>query len=225
VSRVKRSGVGEYVKAIPVQRHVRRRNSRPSKRLADILVSSAGLLLLSPLFVLVAVLIKLDSRGPVFFRQERIGQGFDPFLIYKFRSMVKDAPQRGGLLTAGQDPRVTSIGRLLRKAKIDEIPQLINVLVGEMSLVGPRPEVRRYVDLFQSDYEEILQVRPGITDLASLKYRDESSVLMEAADPEKEYITRILPDKIALAKEYVRRSSLLFDASLILKTFVKVFFE
>ena len=118
-------------------------------------VSSAGLVLLAPLFALIAVLIKLDSRGPVFFRQERIGQGFDPFSIYKFRSMVKDAPQRGGLLTAGADPRVTSIGRLLRKTKFDELPQLINVLVGEMSLVGPRPEVRRYVDLFQSDYEEI----------------------------------------------------------------------
>jgi len=170
-------------------------------------------------------LIKLDSRGPVFFRQERIGQGFAPFSIYKFRSMVKDAPQRGGLLTAGADPRVTSIGRLLRRTKFDELPQLINVLVGEMSLVGPRPEVRRYVDLFQSDYEEILSVRPGITDLASVKYRDESSVLMNAADPEKEYITRVLPDKISLAKEYVRRSSLLFDASLILDTFVKVFFD
>jgi lipopolysaccharide/colanic/teichoic acid biosynthesis glycosyltransferase len=204
---------------------MRKRAGRFSKRLVDILVSSAGLVLLSPLFALIAVLIKLDSRGPVFFRQERIGQGFGPFGIYKFRSMVKDAPQRGGLLTAGADPRVTSIGRLLRKTKFDELPQLINVLVGEMSLVGPRPEVRRYVDLFQSDYEEILCVRPGITDLASVKYRDESSVLMNATDPEKEYITRVLPDKIALAKEYVRRSSVLFDASLILKTVVKVFFE
>lgn len=202
-----------------------RPTGRFTKRLVDILAASAGLVLLSPVFALIAVLIKLDSRGPVFFRQERIGQGFNPFSIYKFRSMVKDAPQRGGLLTAGEDPRITSIGRLLRKTKFDELPQLINVLVGEMSLVGPRPEVRRYVDLFQSDYEEILRMRPGITDLASVKYRDESSMLMNAADPEKEYITRVLPDKIALAKEYVRRSSLLFDASLILETFVKVFFD
>jgi lipopolysaccharide/colanic/teichoic acid biosynthesis glycosyltransferase len=168
------------------------------------------------------VLIKLDSRGPVFFRQERIGQGGRVFLIYKFRTMVADAPSRGGQLTAPKDARITRVGRLLRKTKVDEIPQLLNVLKGEMALVGPRPEVRRYVDLFGRDYEEILAVRPGITDLASLKYADESAVLARAADPELEYVTRVLPDKIALAKEYVRRSSLAFDLSLILRTFIRV---
>ena len=136
--------------------------------------------------------------------------------------MVVDAPLKGGPLTAAEDPRITRVGRILRKTKIDELPQLINVLRGEMTLVGPRPEVPRYVALFRNDYEEILQIRPGITDLASLKYRDESSVLSRAADPEQEYLTRVLPDKIALAKEYVRRSSLTFDLSLILKTVARI---
>ena len=136
--------------------------------------------------------------------------------------MVADASEKGGLLTAGRDSRITRVGRILRKSKIDELPQLINVLRGEMTLVGPRPEVGRYVDLFRHDYEEILGVRPGITDLASLKYRDESAVLAVAADPEQEYITRVLPDKIMLAKEYIRRSSFLFDISLLLKTVTKI---
>src|SRR5207253_6817635 len=152
-----------------------------------------------PLFVVVAILIRADSPGPVFFAQERIGKGFRPFWIYKFRTMVKDAAQRGGALTASGDPRITRVGQILRNTKIDELPQLINVLRGDMSLVGPRPEVRRYVELFRHDYEEILRVRPGITDLASLKYRDESALLAVAADPEQEYITRVLPDKITLA--------------------------
>jgi lipopolysaccharide/colanic/teichoic acid biosynthesis glycosyltransferase len=193
------------------------------KRTLDIPASLVGLLLLSPLFALIALAIKLDSKGPVFFCQERVGQGLRRFVIYKFRTMVKDAPQRGGQITASEDPRLTPVGQILRKSKIDELPQLINVLRGEMSLVGPRPEVPRYVDLFRRDYQEILRLPPGITDLASLKYRDESAILQLAADPEREYITRLLPDKIALAKEYVRRSSFCFDVVLICKTFVKVF--
>jgi len=192
------------------------------KRFLDVLVSSVGLLLFSPVAALVAILIKFDSRGPLLFRQERVGQGLGTFCIYKFRTMVVDAPLKGGQLTAAEDPRLTRLGRILRKTKIDELPQLINVLRGEMTLVGPRPEVPRYVALFRNDYEEILQIRPGITDLASLKYRDESSVLSRAADPEQEYLTRVLPDKIALAKEYVRRSSLTFDLSLILRTVARI---
>jgi len=195
---------------------------RVAKRFLDILLSSTGLLLLSPLFVGIALLIKLDSKGTVFFRQERIGQGLRPFRIYKFRTMVPDAARAGALITAGKDPRITRIGRILRKTKIDELPQLINVLRGEMSFVGPRPEVRQYVDLFKRDYEEILSVRPGITDLASLKYRDEQSELGLAADPEQEYIRRVLPDKIALAKEYVHRSSFAFDVALIARTLVRI---
>jgi lipopolysaccharide/colanic/teichoic acid biosynthesis glycosyltransferase len=142
------------------------------KRLFDIVASAAGLILLSPVMLLTALLIKLDSRGPVFFKQQRVGKGFRPFLIYKFRTMVEDAPQRGSSITVGADPRITRIGRFLRKTKFDELPQLINVLKGDMSLVGPRPEVPRYVEMFRDDYEEILRVRPGITDTASLKYED-----------------------------------------------------
>jgi lipopolysaccharide/colanic/teichoic acid biosynthesis glycosyltransferase len=194
------------------------------KRTCDVLVSSLGLLLLSPFLAAVAVLIKIDSRGPVFFLQERMGQGLRTFFIYKFRTMVVDAPRLGGALTIGEDPRITRVGRILRKSKIDELPQLINVLRGEMTLVGPRPEVQRYVNLFRRDYEEILRVRPGITDLASLKYRDESP-LLAVADPEQEYVRAILPDKIALAKEYMRQSSFFFDLSLIVKTVTRILLD
>jgi lipopolysaccharide/colanic/teichoic acid biosynthesis glycosyltransferase len=193
------------------------------KRVFDIGVAGVGLILLAPLFLLLALLIKIDSPGPVFFRQERIGRGLRPFFIYKFRTMVADAPRRGGPITVGADPRITRVGRILRATKLDELPQLLNVLKGEMSLVGPRPEVRRYVELFRQDYEEILSVRPGITDLASLRYRYEAELLAAATDPEEEYVSRVLPEKIRLAKEYTRRSSLLFDVTLIWKTLVRLF--
>ena len=193
------------------------------KRSLDLLVSSLVLLLLWPLFAVIALWIKLDSKGPVFFCQERIGQGLRKFRIYKFRTMVDGAALKGSQITTAGDSRITRIGHVLRKTKMDELPQLINVLRGEMSLVGPRPEVPRYVDLFRRDYQEILRVQPGITDLASLKYRSESDILGLAADPELEYVTRLLPDKIALAKEYVRRSSFCFDMSVIFKTVLRVF--
>jgi lipopolysaccharide/colanic/teichoic acid biosynthesis glycosyltransferase len=193
------------------------------KRALDVVVAVVGLMLLSPILLLVCVLVKVDSRGPVFFRQERIGRGFKPFRIYKFRSMVQDAPQMGSLITCGDDPRITRIGKFLRKTKIDELPQLINVLKGEMSLVGPRPEIRQYVELFRQDYQEILKVRPGITDIASLKYRDESKLLGSLAKPSEEYVTRILPDKIRLGKEYVSRCSVVFDITLVFKTMLKLF--
>lgn len=188
------------------------------KRGLDIIVSLVGLIVLAPIFSAVALLIKLDSPGPVFFRQARIGKGFRPFHIFKFRTMVQDAPSRGGVLTSSGDARITRIGKILRQAKIDELPQLINVLRGEMSLVGPRPEVARYVELFRKNYETILAIRPGITDLASLKYRDESAILARSDNPEREYIQRILPDKLRLGEEYVRRSSLALDLMLISKT-------
>jgi lipopolysaccharide/colanic/teichoic acid biosynthesis glycosyltransferase len=193
------------------------------KRTFDLTVALVGLLLLSPLMIVVAVLVKADSPGPVFFRQERIGKGFRPFHIYKFRTMIQDAPQKGGTITFGDDPRITRVGRLLRKTKIDELPQFINVLKGDMSLVGPRPEIRRYVELFRMDYEEILKVRPGITDLASLKYRDEAALLGQVTNPEEEYLKRVLPDKIGLAKEYLSRSSFFFDLNLLLKTLPSLF--
>ena len=192
------------------------------KRALDAIASFLGILIGLPFFGVVALLIKLDSEGPVFFRQERMGRWGRPFRIYKFRTMVHDAPCRGEPITVGDDPRITRVGRFLRKAKIDELPQLMNVLKGEMSLVGPRPEVRKYAELYRKDYAEILKVRPGITDLASLKYWDEAALLGRSQDPEKEYVTRILPEKVRLAREYLDRSSLAFDMSLLVKTLLRL---
>ena len=192
------------------------------KRLFDIVAAAAGLIVLSPLFAIIAVLIKWDSDGPVFFRQSRIGRHFRPFFIYKFRTMLSDAPAVGPLLTVGDDPRITRVGRWLRRTKLDELPQLINILTGDMSFVGPRPEVERYVRLFRTEYAEILQVRPGITDLASLKYRAESTLLARSPKPEEEYVTRILPDKLRLGQQYVRELSLGRDVMLIARTLAAV---
>lgn len=188
------------------------------KRAFDVVTALAGVLCLLPLLFVVGILIKLESNGPVLFRQERVGRRFRSFWIYKFRTMVQDAPERGGSLTCGADPRITSIGRFLRKTKIDELPQLVNVLKGDMSIVGPRPEVPRYVECFRDDYELILTVRPGITDLASLKFRDEATLLGGVSDPEDMYVQSILPEKVELEKEYIRRASIWFDLTLIAKT-------
>lgn len=193
------------------------------KRLLDIVAAGTGLALLAPVLGALAVLIKLDSPGPVFYQQRRVGRGFRPFWIYKFRTMKVDSA--GPSLTVGADRRITRVGGFLRRSKLDELPQLINILKGDMTLVGPRPEVPQYVEVFRRDYEEILTVRPGLTDLASLKYRDESALLGQSGDPEGEYLRRILPDKIQLAKDYIRRSSLLFDLNLIGKTLFRVFFS
>jgi lipopolysaccharide/colanic/teichoic acid biosynthesis glycosyltransferase len=192
------------------------------KRVSDIVAAAMGLLVLAPIFAVVAVLIKLDSAGPVLFKQQRMGRAFRPFLIYKFRTMIQDAQQQGSAVTIGEDPRITRIGWFLRKTKIDELPQLINVLKGDMALVGPRPEVPHYVELFRKDYEEILKIRPGITDLASLKYRDEAAILAQSDHPEEEYVSRVLPEKIQLAKDYMNQSSFLFDVALIFKTVLKL---
>lgn len=192
------------------------------KRLLDVLLSSIGLAVLAPLFVVVALAIKLDSRGPVFFRQERIGKGFAPFLIFKFRTMEDGADRKGPLITSGGDSRVTKTGRLLRRCKIDELPQLLNVLAGDMSLVGPRPEVRKYVELFESDYGELLKVRPGITDPASMQYSEEETVLSSSGDSERDYTGKILPEKIRLSLQYVRNHSVITDMAVILKTILKI---
>jgi lipopolysaccharide/colanic/teichoic acid biosynthesis glycosyltransferase len=194
------------------------------KRLFDILFSSIGLIALAPLFLIVAILIKLDSLGPVFYRQKRIGRNFKPFYIYKFRTMIQDAEKKGLQITAAGDERITKIGRWLRKTKIDELPQLINVLKGEMSFVGPRPEVEKYVKIYRKDYSEILKFRPGITDIASITYRDEESVLKDSDDPEEYYKNILLPQKINFAKEYIKNHSLFFDVKLIFLTFFKIIF-
>jgi lipopolysaccharide/colanic/teichoic acid biosynthesis glycosyltransferase len=193
------------------------------KRLFDNCFSFLGLVLLLPLFILIAILIKIDSSGPIFFKQERIGRHFKPFFIYKFRTMIKDGDRRGLQITVGGDNRITRIGRLLRKAKLDEFPQLINVLMGEMSLVGPRPEVKMYVDLLREDYMEILKMRPGITDISSITFRHEEEVLKNQADPEWYYREVLLPEKIKLAREYVKTSSVLYDLKLIFNTLRKIF--
>lgn len=192
------------------------------KRVFDFILAAAALVVLSPLMALTALAIKLTSPGPVFFRQQRVGRDFRPFWILKFRTMVAEAPRLGGPITCGDDQRITRLGRLLRKTKLDELPQLINVLKGEMSLVGPRPEVPQFVELFRADYEEILRVRPGITDLASIKYRDEAAILGAAEDPEREYRERVLPEKIELAKQYVHQASLWTDIKIIANTLLKL---
>ena len=193
------------------------------KRCFDIVISFTTLVLLIPLMVVVGTIIKLNSEGPVFFKQERIGKGFRPFWIYKFRTMQQAPIRHKSQVTVGNDPRITRVGRFLRQTKIDELPQLINILRGEMSFVGPRPEVPQYVQLYKQDYQEILTVRPGLTDLASLKYRDEAALLAQSENPEEEYRMRVLPDKIELAKDYLRQASLLFDLKIVFKTLFKLF--
>ncbi len=188
------------------------------KRCFDLVAALAFLLLLSPLLLLAAVLVRVSSRGPIIFRQQRMGRHFRPFLIYKFRTMVEHAPGSGPPITVGDDLRITPVGRWLRRTKIDEFPQLLNVLKGDMSLVGPRPELPQFVAMFHDDYEIILQVRPGVTDLASLRYRDEAAILARAEDPGEEYVRRVLPEKIRLARQYVRRESFLFDLFIVVMT-------
>ena len=192
------------------------------KRAFDLLVSSLGLVAIIPVFFAAALAIKLDSAGPVFFLQQRVGRNFKPFWIFKFRTMTADAAARGGQLTAGADPRITRVGRWLRQTKIDELPQLINVLRGDMSLVGPRPEVPRYVEMYREEYREVLSVRPGLTDPASVKYRDEARILAASSDSEQEYIRRILPDKIALARDYVARATFSSDLVILIRTLLRI---
>ena len=190
-----------------------------AKRLFDIVCAGLGLLLLSPLLLAVAVWIKLDSRGPVMFRQERVGRFGAPFRIHKFRTMRVDAPRLGPQITIGDDARITRSGRWLRATKVDELPQLWDVLRGAMSLVGPRPEVPRYVALYPAELRAlVLSVRPGITDPASLSFRNESELLAKAADPEREYVEVVMPMKLRLAADYVRNASLGGDIRLILAT-------
>lgn len=191
-----------------------------AKRCFDLWFTIPGLLILSPVLLLIAVWIRLDSKGPVFFRQERVGLDGMPFFIFKFRTMCVDAPLRGSQITVGADPRVTVSGRFLRRYKLDELPQLFNVLIGEMSLVGPRPEVPRYVmEYGDAEKKIILSVLPGITDNASILYRHENEVLARAVDPERAYIEEVLPIKIRCYVQYVKERNLWMDFTIILRTF------
>lgn len=194
------------------------------KRLFDIIFSFLGLIITFPLLALFAVLIKCDLKGPVFYRGIRVGKDGKEFRIFKFRTMVKNAEELGGPSTAADDPRLTKIGKFLKKYQLDELPQLINVLRGEMSLVGPRPEVKIYVDMM-SDKEKktILSIKPGMTDLASLWNFHESEVLRGSPDPEKAYLEKIRPEKIRLQLEYVKNHSFGQDLKIILKTILKIF--
>jgi len=176
-------------------------------RFFDFLFTVLGLIILSPLFLIVTIWIKLDSSGPVFYRQTRVGQNNKDFKLLKFRSMVTDADKKGLITVGGRDPRVTRSGYFIRKYKLDELPQLINVLIGDMSLVGPRPEVRKYVDLYDQAQRKVLSVKPGITDYASIEYIDENEILGKADDPEKVYIEQIMPEKILYNIKYIQNRS------------------
>ena len=189
------------------------------KRIFDVTVSGLGLIVLSPLFLILAIWIKLDSKGPVFYRQVRVGRNNKDFRIFKFRSMRVGA-DKGSLVTiGGRDPRITRSGYFIRKFKFDELPQLINVFVGDMSLVGPRPEVRHYVDYWTPEQMHVLDVRPGITDPASIKFRNENELMEQAEDPEKYYIEVIMQEKLKLYLDYVANHSFWGDIGLIFKTF------
>jgi lipopolysaccharide/colanic/teichoic acid biosynthesis glycosyltransferase len=193
------------------------------KRMFDLLFSSLGLLLFFPLFLVISVAIHLDSPGPVFFRQVRVGRYGRPFRIFKFRTMCAGAETGGRKITVGDDPRVTRAGRFLRKLKLDELPQLFNVVKGEMSLVGPRPEVPRYVEFYPEEIRrQVLSVRPGITDIASIKYRDESTLLAGAADPEGMYVNVVLPEKLKHYVRYVSERTLWLDFKIVLLTLREV---
>jgi lipopolysaccharide/colanic/teichoic acid biosynthesis glycosyltransferase len=190
-----------------------------AKRIFDLVASTLGLLVLMPIFIVIAIIIKLESAGPVFFRQERIGQYGKPFYIHKFRTMVFDAEDRGLQITVGQDSRVTRAGVFLRKYKLDELAQLIDVVVGDMSLVGPRPEVARYVDCYPKDAKDIiLSVKPGITDRASIEYKDENEILGGAIDPHYTYINEVMPIKLNYYLRYVKNRSFLDDLLIIFNT-------
>lgn len=187
------------------------------KRAIDVVASAAVLVLLSPLFAVIALAVVLDSGFPVFYSQVRVGRGFRPFRIWKFRSMRSDRSRTQ--ITVAGDSRVTHVGRILRATKLDELPQFWNVLVGDMSLVGPRPELLEYVEMYRDRYRKILAVRPGITDLASVRFRNEELLLARASDPLSEYARRILPAKLDLAEEYLSRRSLRLDLLILLETF------
>ena len=189
-----------------------------AKRLFDIFFSALGLMVLSPLLILLGLWVKLADFGPVFYRQVRVGRGGEPFRIWKFRSMAVNADKLGLAVTSGNDPRITRVGRLLRNTKLDELPQLWNVLVGEMSFVGPRPEVPRYVERYTTEQREILKLKPGITDLATLEFRDEEDLLKVQDDVEKFYIEVCVPRKIELNLQYARQASVSGDIWIILQT-------
>lgn len=192
------------------------------KRALDLAVSVPALMALSPALLVIAALVKAGGPGPVFYAQERVGRRGRPFRLYKFRTMVTDADKSGPAVTSSGDARITPLGRTLRKWKLDELPQLWNVVRGDMSLVGPRPEVRKYTDIFRDDYSEILEISPGITDYAALEYRDEEEVLARYPNAEEAYTSVVLPEKIALYRQYLRDMGFRSDLKIIFRTIREV---
>ena len=191
------------------------------KRGFDFIVSLIGCIVLMPIYILIAILIKIDSRGPIFFKQKRVGQYGKIFKILKYRTMVVDAENIGKQITVGDDKRITKIGKFLRKYKLDELPQLFNVLKGEMSLVGPRPEVPKYVELYNYEEKKVLNLKPGITDFASIEYRDENEILGKVDNPEEYYINVIMKHKLELNLKYINNNNIFIDINIILKTLMK----
>jgi lipopolysaccharide/colanic/teichoic acid biosynthesis glycosyltransferase len=192
------------------------------KRVFDIVISFCGITVLVPIFIVIAFLIKLNSKGSVFYIQKRVGQFNHDFSLLKFRTMSIDADKSSLLTVGSKDSRITSVGYFLRKYKLDELPQLINVLLGNMSLVGPRPEVRKYVDVYTNEQAEILNAKPGITDYASIEYFEENDLLAKSDNPEQTYIEKILPAKIALNKKYIAESGLKTDLKILYLTLKKI---
>ena len=191
-------------------------------RFFDFILSLVGIVVLAPIFIVLAIWIKIDSKGPVFYKQVRVGQNGIDFGLFKFRSMVVDADKKGLITVGGRDPRITRSGYFIRKYKLDELPQLINVLVGDMSLVGPRPEVRKYVDLYTDEQQKVLSVKPGITDYASIEYMDENEILGKSSDPEKTYIEEIMPEKIKYNMKYIQNKNVSEYFKIIFLTLLKI---
>ena len=191
-------------------------------RFFDFILSLVGLVVLAPIFIVLAIWIKIDSKGPVFYKQVRVGQNGIDFGLFKFRSMVVDADKKGLITVGGRDPRITRSGYFIRKYKLDELPQLINVLLGDMSLVGPRPEVRKYVEFYTDEQQKVLSVKPGITDYASIEYMDENEILGKSSDPEKTYIEEIMSEKIKYNMKYIQNKSLMEYFKIIFLTILKI---
>jgi lipopolysaccharide/colanic/teichoic acid biosynthesis glycosyltransferase len=193
------------------------------KRITDILLSFFGIIFLSPLFLFISIRIRMDSKGGILYRQLRVGKGGKDFRLLKFRTMFFDSDKKGLLTVGTNDSRITKVGQFLRDYKLDELPQLINVFIGDMSLVGPRPEVRKYVDLYSQEQLKVLSIRPGITDYASIQYSNENELLGKIADPENVYINEIMPAKLTLNLQYIHNKSFMTDLKIILATIGKIF--
>jgi lipopolysaccharide/colanic/teichoic acid biosynthesis glycosyltransferase len=192
------------------------------KRIFDLFFAFLGIMLLLPIYLLITIFIKLDSKGEILYKQERIGKDGIPFYVLKFRTMVPDAFSKGALTVGSRDPRVTGVGFYLRKYKLDELPQLFNVFFGEMSFVGPRPEVKKYTDLYNENQRLVLSVKPGITDYASIKYRNENDLLAQSSDPERLYIEEIMPEKLNLNLKYINDNNVFKDIKIIINTFYTI---